>query len=55
MAQGIGLKKYVKHQKQILEDNRAFIVDNLEPDDVIDELIRDHLMGENAAQKALNI
>ena len=51
MAQGIGLKHHVKHQKQILQDNRAFIVDNLDPDDVIDELIRDHLIGENAAQK----
>ena len=41
----------LKQQKQILQDNRAFIVDNLDPDDVIDELIRDHLIGENAAQK----
>ena len=43
----IGLKR----QKKILQDNRAFIVDNLDPDNVIDELIRDHLIGENAAQK----
>ena len=34
-----------------LTDNRDFIVDNLDPDDVIDELIQDHLIGENAAQK----
>ena len=38
-------------QKQVLKDNRDFIIDNLDPDDVIDELIQDHLIGENAAQK----
>ena len=47
MAQDLSLKE----QKQILTDNRDFIVDNLDPDDVIDELIQDHLIGENAAQK----
>ena len=44
-------KRDLERQKQILRENRHFIVDNLDPDDVIDELIRDHLIGENAAQK----
>lgn len=43
----------LKQQKQILTDNRNFIVDNLDPDDVIDELIQDHLIGKNAAQKVI--
>ena len=47
MAQEINLKE----QKQVLNDNRDFIIDNLDPDDVSDELIQDHLMGDNAAQK----
>ena len=51
MAEGVSLKQDLTKQKQILKDNRHFIVDNLDPDDVIDELIRDHLIGENAAQK----
>ena len=51
MAEGVGLKQDLTKQKQILKDNRHFIVDNLDPDDVIDQLIRDHLIGENAAQK----
>ena len=46
MAQEINLKE----QKQVLNDNRDFIIDNLDPDDVSDELIQDHLIGENAAQ-----
>lgn len=45
------LQYKLKEQKQVLTDNRDFIVDNLDPDDVIDELIRDNLIGENAAQK----
>ena len=45
MAQDLSLKE----QKQILKDNHYFIVDNLDPDDIIDELI--HLIGDNAAQK----
>ena len=51
MAQS--LKRDLEKQKQILKDNRAFIVDNLDPDDVIDELIQEHLIGENAAQKVI--
>ena len=51
MAQVVRLKRGLKQQKQVLMDNCEFIVDNLDPDDVIDELIQDHLIGENAAQK----
>ena len=35
----------------MLKDNRDFIVEYLDPDDVIDELIQRRLIGENAAQK----
>ena len=41
----------LEQQDQVLTDNRDFIVKHLDPDDVIDELIRDHLIGQNAAQK----
>ena len=41
----------LQQQEKVLTDNRDFIVKYLDPDDVIDELIRDHLIGENAAQK----
>ena len=47
MIQEAGLKE----QKQVLKDNRDFIVEYLDPDDVIDELIQRRLIGENAAQK----
>ena len=40
-----------QQQEKVLTDNRDFIVKYLDPDDVIDELIRDHLIGENAGQK----
>ena len=51
MSEEVSIKQALKEQKQVLTDNRDFIVDNLDPDDIIDELIRDHLIGENAAQK----
>ena len=41
----------MKEQKQVLNDNCDFVIGNLDPDDVSDELIQDHLIGENAAQK----
>ena len=41
----------LKQQEELLTDNRDFIVKYLDPDDVIDGLIQDHLIGENAAQK----
>ena len=47
----MAVKRDLERQKQILRDNRHFIVNNLDPGDVIDELIQDHLIGENAAQK----
>ena len=47
MAQELSLKE----QNEVLKVNRNFIVDNLDPDDVIDELIQNHLISENAAQK----
>ena len=41
----------LKQQEELLTDNRDFIVKYLDPDDVIDGLIQDHLIRENAAQK----
>jgi len=38
-------------QKRVLNNNRKFIVDNLDADDVIDELIQEKVMGHNAAQR----
>ena len=38
-------------ERDILCRNRRFLVDNLEPDDVIDDLIQSRLIGENAAQR----
>ena len=46
-----GTKNKYEGAKQVLNDNCDFIINNLDPDDVSDELIQDHLMGENAAQK----
>ena len=50
MAQEINLKE----QKQVLNDNCDFIIDNLDPDDVSDELIQDHLIGEMLHKRSLN-
>ena len=47
MAQEVSLEQ----QEQVLTDNRDFIVKHLDPDDIIDGLIQDHLIGQNAAQK----
>ena len=41
----------LEQQEQILTNNCDFIVKHLDPDDIIDELIQDHLIGQNAAQK----
>ena len=38
-------------QKKILENNRDFIIEYLDGDDVIDELIQANLIGQNAAQR----
>ena len=45
------LELSLEQQERVLRDNRDFIVKHLDPDDVIDELIQGHLIGENAAQK----
>ena len=41
----------LEEQKRVLIDNRKFIVDNLDADDVIDKLIQEKMMGRNAAQR----
>ena len=51
----MSLKERLEQQEKVLTDNRDFIVKYLDPDDVIDELIQDHLIGENAAQKVTQV
>ena len=41
----------LKLQEQSLISNRDFVVKHLDADDVIDELIQERLIGENAAQR----
>ena len=41
----------LEQQKQIVEDNRSFIVEHLDADDIIDELIQEHMISQNAAQR----
>ena len=41
----------LKRQEQVLTANRDFIIKQLDADDVIDELIQERLIGENAAQR----
>jgi len=41
----------LQEQKRVLTDNRKFIVDNLDADDVIDELIQEKMISRNAAQR----
>ncbi|XP_065901515.1 NACHT, LRR and PYD domains-containing protein 3-like isoform X2 [Dysidea avara] len=48
MASG---KMNLEEQKRVLTNNREFIVDNLDADDVADELIQEKMMGRNAAQR----
>ena len=48
MASG---KMSLQEQKEVLTNNRKFIVDNLDADDVIDELIQERMIGCNAAQR----
>jgi len=54
-GRGMTLEVKLKQQKQVLSDNYAIIVENLDPDDVIDELIQDHLIGQNAGQKVTRV
>ncbi|XP_065901640.1 protein NLRC3-like isoform X3 [Dysidea avara] len=44
-------KMSLQEQKRVLTNNREFIVNNLDADDVIDELIQEKMMGRNAAQR----
>ena len=41
----------LKRQEQVLTANRDFIIKQLDADEVIDELIQERLIGENAAQR----
>ena len=38
-------------QKKVLTENRNYIVENLDADDVIDHLIQEKILGRVAAQK----
>ena len=49
MATGSGTG--LEEEREILTNNRKFIVENLEADDVIDDLIQSRLISENAAQR----
>ena len=51
MAAGSGTS--LAEKTEILTANCKFIVDYLEPDDVIDELIQACIVGENTAQQML--
>ena len=51
---GMALKRDLERHKDILRDNCHFIVDDLDPNNVIDELIQDHLISENAAQRSVD-
>ena len=51
MAAGTGTS--LAKKTEILTANRKFIVDYLEADDVIDELIQAHIVGENTVQQML--
>lgn len=46
-----GSETGLEEERDILAENRKFIVDNLETDDVIDELIQSRLIGGSAAQQ----
>jgi len=41
----------LKKQREVFTNNRAFLVDYLDPDDVIDELVQEKMIGRNAAQR----
>lgn len=48
----MSLRLTLEQQRKVLTDNRVFIIDHLNSDDVIDALIEAKtLIGENAAQK----
>ncbi|XP_065908363.1 NACHT, LRR and PYD domains-containing protein 3-like isoform X3 [Dysidea avara] len=41
----------LKKQREVFTNNRAFLVDYLDADDIIDELIQEKIIGKNAAQR----
>jgi len=41
----------LKKQREVFTNYRAFLVDYLDADDVIDELIQEKMIGKNAAQR----
>ena len=45
------IKETLEQQEQVLIENRDFVINQLDTDDVIDELIQERLIGENAAQR----
>ena len=45
------IKLTLEQQQQVLIENRDFVIKQLDADDVIDELIQERLIGENAAQR----
>ena len=45
------IKVTLEQQEQELIENRDFVIKHLDADDVIDELIQERLIGENAAQR----
>ena len=45
------IKLTLEQQEQVLTENRDFVIKQLDADDVIDELIQERLIGENAAQR----
>jgi len=46
-----GIYEELKKQREVFTNNRAFLIDYLDPDDVIDELIQEKMIGKNAAQR----
>ena len=45
------IKVILEQQEQVLIENRDFVIKQLDADDVIDELIQERLIGENASQR----
>ena len=45
------IKVTLEQQEQVLTENRDFVIKHLDADDVLDELIQERLIGENAAQR----
>ena len=41
----------LKKQREVFTNNRAFLVDYLDADDIIDDLIQEKMIGKNAEQR----